>query len=661
MIASNLKRGALALLLFASASCESSTEPDDGTSSSDFSLLVERRNAAGQRSYYVLSGDGKRFTPFNAPADARALIPAPDGKAIAYLRDITTAVELWVMDRDGNNKRALLTAGGYVIESVSWSPNSGKLAVAYSTETVSNNIGIINADGTGFVDLTPDPLPGVYIDRSPSWSPDGTKLAFSSNRSGTSRLWIMNADGSNPHQVLPQSFPSNERQPVWAPDTTNFIAVVSSTGGGPGIAFVRADGTDFKHVPIPAGPNDPVWLPDGRLMYVANSSGTYDLWTVDRVSGVTTRVTDRSDNDVHAAVYTDVTPYTWLGFNAAVTYQINRPFAVDMIAADVLTDGRPDVLILSPILNEIRLMRGGINGNLQSVGSLFVETDVSVLRTALISPDNAPDIVGRGDSIAYLWRGRADGPGVAAPIPMVGTLKDVALSDLDVSGKADIISLVENNPSQPFRIKIHTVGQNDVVSLALNQLTIRTNGHSLCAGDFTGDALPDIAVFTGTTTLNAYVSVGRGELTVGDLGAFGAAFTNDLNAVPYCADFNNDGRDDAALFSTGAVESVSVFKSSGSGFGSVARIATNASAVAFVDVDNDGDLDVISASTNTASIFVAKNRGTGTFDAPTAYPIANIPIAIASADLNGDNWPDVLVVDVTGTLIVLMSKGRAGM
>ena len=29
-------------------------------------------------------------------------------------------------------------------------------------------------------------------------------------------------------------------------------------------------------------------------------------------------------------------------------------------------------------------------------------------------------------------------------------------------------------------------------------------------------------------------------------------------------------------------------------------------------------------------------------------------------DLNGDNWPDVVVVDVTGALVVLLSRGRAG-
>src|ERR1043165_4684322 len=219
------------------------------------------------------------------------------------------------MDRDGANKQPILS-GAYTIESASWSPDGKKLAIAYSTETITNDIAMIGADGTGFVDLTPDPLPGVIIDHDPAWSPDGTRIAYSSNGSGIRRLWIMNADGANRHQVLPQSTQSNERQPVWAPDTTNFLAVVATTPAGPGIAFVRADGTDFKHIPIPAGPSDPVWLPDGRLLYVANPTGDYDLWTVDRVSGATSQVTTRRDNDVRAAVIKDVEPYAWLGLRS---------------------------------------------------------------------------------------------------------------------------------------------------------------------------------------------------------------------------------------------------------------------------------------------------------------------------------------------------------
>jgi WD40 repeat protein len=661
VIRRTIRCSACAALLVAAASCEVSTGPDVGSGSAGFGLLVERHDLAGQRSFYRLGADGKTFTPFTGvPADARALIPSPDGKTVAYLRSVGTSIELWAMDRDGANRRAIVS-GAYTVETAAWSPDGSRLALGYTTETVSVDIATVNADGTGFTDLTPDPLPGVYIDRSPAWSPDGTRLAFSSNRSGTTRLWIMNADGSNARQVLPQSFPSNEQKPVWAPDTTNFLAVVANTAAGSGIAFVRADGTDFKQVPIADGPTDPVWLPDGRLVYVAKTSGNFDLWTVDRVSGGTVQLTSRRDDDVHAAVLKDVAPFAWQGFDAAITYQINRPLVVDMTTADVLTDGRTDVLLLSPALNEIRLMKGGGNGQLQSVGALFAESDVSALRTGLITNDNAPDVVGRGDSAAYLWRGRIDGPGIATRISMAGALRDVALADLDGNGRAELVSLVEMTQGQPFRLRIHTVGASDNVVFALDLLTNRTNGKSLCAGDLTGDGRPDVVVFAGSSTLSAYLAEGKGTLDLTDPVLAGSGMSSDLAAVPYCADFDNDGHDDVALFSSGATQSVSVHRFSGTSFAAAARVAASATAIAIADVDRDGDLDIVMASSGAAAILVAKNRGGGTFDTPITYPISNVPVAVTTADLNGDGWPDVIAVDVTGALVVLLSKGRTGM
>ncbi len=52
-------------------------------------------------------------------------------------------------------------------------------------------------------------------DKHPSWSPDGTQIVFWSNRdTGRRQLWVMNADGSNPHVLLKSTF--NDWDPVWA-------------------------------------------------------------------------------------------------------------------------------------------------------------------------------------------------------------------------------------------------------------------------------------------------------------------------------------------------------------------------------------------------------------------------------------------------------------
>ena len=50
-------------------------------------------------------------------------------------------------------------------------------------------------------------------DLSPTWSPDGSQIAFTSDRSGTLQIWIMNADGSDPKPLLDENVASQE--PDW--------------------------------------------------------------------------------------------------------------------------------------------------------------------------------------------------------------------------------------------------------------------------------------------------------------------------------------------------------------------------------------------------------------------------------------------------------------
>src|SRR5262249_19021673 len=69
---------------------------------------------------------------------------------------------------------------------------SGKVAFS-SNRSGKSQIYLMNADGTDQVNISNN----AFNEEQPSWSPDGSKIAFVSDRDGNGEICVMNADGSN--------------------------------------------------------------------------------------------------------------------------------------------------------------------------------------------------------------------------------------------------------------------------------------------------------------------------------------------------------------------------------------------------------------------------------------------------------------------------------
>jgi Tol biopolymer transport system component len=92
-----------------------------------------------------------------------------------------------------------------------FSPDGRYIAVV---ENASNIFDIhrLNADGSGRLRLTQTPLwvtvqPGqpMWNNVAPAWSPDSSQIAFLTDRTGRWEIWLMKADGSNPHAMFPEA------------------------------------------------------------------------------------------------------------------------------------------------------------------------------------------------------------------------------------------------------------------------------------------------------------------------------------------------------------------------------------------------------------------------------------------------------------------------
>ena len=76
---------------------------------------------------------------------------------------------------------------------------------------VTNFIYLTSPDGKGPIQLTKN----AGNNESPAWSPDGSLIAFGSTRSGTSRIYVMNANGANQRRLL--VLEGEQTNPSWSP------------------------------------------------------------------------------------------------------------------------------------------------------------------------------------------------------------------------------------------------------------------------------------------------------------------------------------------------------------------------------------------------------------------------------------------------------------
>jgi len=160
---------------------------------------------------------------------------SPDGKQIAFvvdtkIRGSDEPSEIYLINVDGSDLRQLTETGGSTFDP-RWSPDGKRLVFwgfavgAFDRDannSLQNEVFIINADSSGFANLTQN----TGLDLQPAWSPDGEWIAFTSTRiweseNGRSGIFIMRPDGTD-LQMLTNEPPvieggSSFNNPVWRP------------------------------------------------------------------------------------------------------------------------------------------------------------------------------------------------------------------------------------------------------------------------------------------------------------------------------------------------------------------------------------------------------------------------------------------------------------
>lgn len=354
----------------------------------------------------------------------------------------------------------------------------------------------------------------------------------------------------------------------------------------------------------------------------------------------------------------------WVGPAIGQTFhpQAVVPVTTDLeaiAAGDFNADGKDDLAIAFGGLPIVRI--------LTSTGTGFTDpADYNVPKANANSSTVLPQYLATGDfdgdqvaDVAYAGRynsggvtnwnvgvlfNRSYGFGAGYPHGTGDTVAGMVSADFNRDGLPDLaLAARPSQQSTSGMVTVHLTEPQGAMTRSNYYPGDAT--YSICAGDFDGDDVLDIACGNAT-----YYT----DQPLGLLYGIGGGYFEDpirLDGSPSAlaaGDVDGDGRDDIAMNETisGAHTLTILFSNSDRTFDRVEFPVTNTPGHILIDDFNkDGFPDIAIRANGKPTLTLLLGEGNRTFAAPEEYALMSNYGAMTSGDFNGDGWTDLAVMN----------------
>jgi hypothetical protein len=554
----------------------------------------------------------------------------------------TRGTEILVADLDGDghvdfaNRNA--TDSGQGLDIVLGDPEAPRLVKLPLAESFLNDLDLADFDGDGDLDL-------VAVD---GWAGAGT-LRFVENQG--SGLFAWRPETVGPISGTGWNLAAGDVDGDGRPD------VVLANGNGTQVRVAFGTGAFTFRVETRAGGRDGLRNPrladldgDGDLDLAGNhaafgrndGTGSFEPWgfPVPSVAANEFALVDlEGDGDLDYVGWFGTHGHLEILRNDGETFVADPPLLAMADIATVLPgdldgDGVLELLLPAHSRPEVQLVRGHGPGSgydlrqrLNSVAgptpsAVFADFTGDGLLDAAVSP-------GEG-SVIYLLAGSGSGLRLAGTVDGARTLGDVAVGDVDGDGRPELAAIEPETKSVRIWRTLDDGSFTDAETWSVGHPIRR-----LAVGDLDGDGAAELVAGDAGLAVIRWSNPAR-EPTL--LGSFGGSLLSLL-----VADADGDGILDLVVHAETAVRVLNAHEVEGPGL--ICSHDVVSAVAAAGDLDHDGDAELLLYDEDLASLVVL-DAVLGTRIAEVEYDAT--PSAMAVADLDADDTPDLLVLDGYG-------------